>query len=128
MTDAARHYLGGTDGYPLVAGGTCKFGEGKMVELIGKYVIVRDHRAGVIAGTLTSFDAATKSATMCRARKIWYWVGAAAVEGLADRGPREGSKICPEVSTVVCLDVVQVVAIGPEASEIIHAYEEWRPW
>ena len=96
--------------------------------LTGKTVLVRDNRAGVFVGTLVVFDGASKCATLKDARKVWFWVGAAAVEGIAARGLRhEGSKVCPVVAHVECCDVVQVVLCEKAGVASVMGAPEWKP-
>ena len=93
-----------------------------------KIVLVRDNRAGVLVGELAAFDAASKSATLMNARKIWYWTGAAAVEGIAARGlSHSGSKVTPLVSEVTCCDVVQLIVCSAEGAASVMGAPEWKP-
>jgi len=95
--------------------------------LIGRKVLIRDHRAGVYCGTLTEIDVHAGTATLSDARQIWYWRGAAACTGIAARGIVEGSKVCPSVESVTCLDVVQAMPMTDEAWECVRDYAEWTP-
>lgn len=100
----------------------------KKSGLVGKVVLVRDHRAGVLVGTLVSFDAASKTAELKNARKIWYWTGAAAVEGIAARGlSHSGSKVSPPVSTSVCMDAIQILECSMDGAESVRSAPEWKP-
>lgn len=92
-----------------------------------KIVVVRDHRAGVFVGTLESFDLAAKTATLKDARKIHYWVGAAAVEGLAVCGCESGSRITPTVATVGLCDVVQIVECSEAGARKLLEFPTWEP-
>ena len=96
--------------------------------MIDTIVLIRDHRAGVYVGALAAFDAAAKTATMTGARKIWYWSGAASVDGIAVRGiDRAKSKVCAAVEQVHLLDVVQVIACTSDGAESVLGAPEWRP-
>lgn len=100
----------------------------KKSTLIGKVVLVRDHRAGVLVGKLVSFDPATKTAHLKDARKVWYWSGAAAVEGIATRGlSHEKSKVSPVVASSVCMDVVQLIECATAGAEAVMTAPEWKP-
>ena len=97
------------------------------MDLIGKYVIVRDDRAGVHGGVLAAFDGPHKCATLTGARKIWYWSGAAATHGIAARGINHAnSKVCPEVERVELCDVVEVIACSPDGEQSVRTCPEWR--
>lgn len=107
---------------------TKKQGARQAITLAGKIVLVRDHRAGVIVGTLVSFDPATKTAHLKDARKVWYWSGAAAVEGIAVRGlSHTNSKVGPAVATSVCLDVVQLLECAKAGADSVMTAPEWKP-
>lgn len=96
--------------------------------LVGKTVLVRDNRAGVLVGTLVAFDAASKSAELKDARKVWYWTGAAAVEGIAARGLNHASsKVSPAVATSVCLDVIQLLECAAAGASSVRNAPEWKP-
>lgn len=95
--------------------------------LIGRKVLVRDHRAGVFCGELTQIDVQAGTATLTSARQIWYWTGAAATTGIAARGIGEDSKVCPTVEAVYCRDVVQVMPMTNAAWECVSSYPEWTP-
>lgn len=100
----------------------------KKHPLTGKVVLVRDNRAGVLVGTLLAFDGASKTASLKNARKVWYWKGAAAVEGIAARGlDQKESKVTPVVAHVECCDVVQLVLCAKEGAASVMAAPEWRP-
>lgn len=102
-----------------------------MDKLVGQYVIIRDHMAGVLAGTLDAIDLAAGTAVLTQARKIHYWQGAAAVEGLAARGPRvdasSATRITPAVEFAACRNVVQVILCTAEARAVIEGAPEWKP-
>lgn len=99
-----------------------------MLELIGSVVVVRDHRAGVHVGTLKSVDVPMKSCVLTRARKVWYWTGAASCHGLAVRGLNHaGSKVCAVVERVVLFDVVEIVSTSESGARSLMGAPEWRP-
>ena len=96
--------------------------------MIGQKVLIRDHKAGIHVGVLHSFDAATKTAELRDARKIWYWAGAASCHGIAARGlDTAESKIAPIVSAVISCDVVEIVAMTDKAFSCVIGAPEWTP-
>ena len=96
--------------------------------MIGEKVLVRDHKAGVHVGILEAFDPATKTCKLAQVRKVWYWSGAASCHGIAARGlDTKASQIAPLVSCVISCDVVEIVAMTPEAWEIVQGAPEWAP-
>lgn len=63
-------------------------------EMIGKYVIVRCHDAGVHAGILESYSG--RECVLREARRLWYWKaanGAAFLSGVATEGLDKSSKV-----------------------------------
>ena len=54
--------------------------------MIGRYCMVRSKSAGVFAGTIEKLDGQT--ATLTKARRIWYWDGAASLSQLATDGTK----------------------------------------
>jgi len=95
--------------------------------LLGRIVLVRDHRAGVYCGGLESTNVREKSAILSNARQAYYWTGAAATPGIAARGVGEHSKIGPTVESVVLLDVVQLMPMTDEAWATIRDAKAWDP-
>ena len=96
--------------------------------MLGTKVLVRDHRAGVHVGTLTSWDTQTKCATLKEARKVWYWAGAASVHGIAARGiDQKRSQIAPVVPEVISCDVIEIVACTDEGYNSVMTCPEWKP-
>ena len=93
----------------------------------GSYVLIRDNAAGVFVGVLCSVQLETKCWTLTAARKIHYWQGAAAVEGIATHGVGEGSRLTPVVSEVAGCDLVQIIAVSDEAVVALKAWPEWTP-
>jgi hypothetical protein len=93
----------------------------------GAWVIARGYRSGVNAGKLVGVREGYL--VLERARKIWYWNGAAAlpevaVYGVDDRG---GTKICRWQTTlpVQQTDVSEVYVMQPEAVAWLESAPEW---
>jgi hypothetical protein len=93
--------------------------------MIGQVVVLRDNAAGVFVGTLAEFDQAAKTCRLTDARKIHYWVGAGAVEGLATHGCKDGSRITAKVAQVATCDVVQIVSTTPVGAKCLMDWPEW---
>lgn len=99
----------------------------KKPMMIGKTVLVRDHRAGIHVGTLVEFDAAAKTATLTGARKVWYWFGAASCHGVAAGGlSHQQSKVGPVVALVTSCDVVEVVLCSASGAASVAGAPEWK--
>lgn len=94
--------------------------------MIGKYCMVRTHSAGVFAGTVEQIDGRT--ALLSKARRIWYWEGAASLSQLATNGttsPRR-CKFPVPVDEVLLFDVIEIIPITPEAAASINEVPVWR--
>jgi hypothetical protein len=91
-----------------------------------KYVIVRSHHAGVFAGELVSRKG--QEVVLGKARRLWYWAGAASLSQLAIDGTSK-PKQCkfPEaVSRVELLEVIEILDVTEKAQESISGVAPWR--
>ena len=94
--------------------------------MIGKNVLVRDDKAGVLIGTLMAQNG--KAWTLSNARKIHYWTKAAAVEGIAAVGSAgNGSRITPTVTMVQGFEAVQIVLLGDAEHTALMESPTWMP-
>lgn len=89
------------------------------------YVIVRTYSAGVFAGTLDS--KAGREVVLTKARRLWYWDGAASLSQLAQTGVTkpENCKFPVEVDSVTLLEAIEILAVTPEAQANIAAVPVW---
>ena len=91
-----------------------------------KYVIVRTFSAGVFAGYLKSRKG--QEVVLEKARRLWYWKGAASLSQLAIDGvssPQE-CKFPEEVSQVELLQAVEILAVTPKAQKCIALVAPWK--
>lgn len=96
-------------------------------KLIGKPVLVRDDKAGVLFGILEDVDGPLHLFAP-GARKIHYWTQAAAVEGVGVRGIGPGSRVTPPVSCgSVVANVVQLLGLTDAEYAKLNAEPEWDP-
>ena len=97
-----------------------------MKKYLGKQVIVRSDKAGVIFGTLTSFEG--DMVQLSNARKLHYWDGAGAIEQLAKDGTSKPNQcrftVVVEESTV--FGVCQCIPCTYKAIESINGVKEWK--
>jgi len=93
--------------------------------MIGRKVIVRASRAGVFFGTLVKFDG--ENATLKNVRKLWYWDGAGAVEGIAQNGVSKPDecKFTVWVGEIGLTGVSQIIPATEKSINIIEGIEEW---
>lgn len=90
-----------------------------------KPVIARTYSAGVFFGYLKSREG--KEVVLNKARRIWYWKGAASLSELAMRGtskPKE-CKFPVEVDEVLLTEVIELLPVTKEAVESINNVSVW---
>lgn len=99
----------------------------KAVSLKGMpYVIVRTYSAGVFAGYLKSRK--DKEVILLKARRLWYWDGAASLSQLAMEGVSkpENCKFPCEVDKVELLEAIEILDTTKEAQESINNVKVWK--
>jgi hypothetical protein len=92
----------------------------------GKYVIVRTYSAGVFAGTLESRTG--QEVILTKARRLWYWKGAASLSQLAVDGvskPKE-CKFPEAVPRVELLQAIEILDVTDKAKASIEGVAPWR--
>ena len=91
-----------------------------------EYKIVRTHSAGVFAGYLQSRNG--QEVILLKARRLWYWSGAASLSQLAEEGvskPKE-CKFPQEVEKVELLQVVEILDVTKKAQDNISKIPDWK--
>lgn len=93
---------------------------------INDYVMARTYSAGVFAGYLQSRDG--KEAVLTKARRIWYWSGAASLSQLATDGTSkpDACKFPCEVAEVLLTEVIEIIPITDKARESIASVKVWE--
>ena len=91
-----------------------------------KYVIVRTYSAGVFAGYLESRKG--QEVVLKKARRLWYWKGAASLSQLAVDGTScvNECKFPAEVSKVELLQAIEILDVTKEAQASIAKVPVWR--
>lgn len=91
-----------------------------------KYVIARTYSAGVFAGELERRKG--QEVVLRRARRLWYWAGAASLSQLAVSGTSNPSacKFPVPVDRVELLQVIEILDVTPEARRNIEGVPIWR--
>jgi len=88
------------------------------------YVLVRTYSAGCFAGELVSRGG--KEVKLAKARRIWYWSGAASLSELAARGTSDpGSCKFPCPVDVTLTEAIEIMDVSPEARKSIESVKEW---
>ena len=95
----------------------------KMDEM--KYCIVRSKYAGVFAGFLKSRKG--QEVVLVKARRIWYWDGAASLSQLAVDGPKnpKNCKFPVEVDEVILTEAIEIIPCTETARLAIEAVPVW---
>ena len=89
------------------------------------YCMVRTNSAGVFAGYVERREG--QEATLRKARRIWYWAGAASLSQLAMEGtskPEECKFPCA-VDTVILTGVIEIIPTTTQAKESIAGVPVW---
>jgi len=91
-----------------------------------KYVIVRSYAAGCFAGYLK--EKKDREVTLIKARRLWYWDGAASLSQLAMEGVKTPSscKFPCEVSNIIINDVCEVIEATEESKKSIAGVTIWK--
>ena len=89
------------------------------------YCIVRSYSAGVFAGYVKERNG--KEAIVLKARRLWYWEGAASLSELAMHGiaAPEKCKFPCEVESVELTEVIEVIPATVKARESIEGVATW---
>ena len=105
-----------------------KGNENQKAELFNnmKYVIVRTYSAGVFAGYLESRNG--QEIVLRKARRIWYWDGAASLSQLAEEGTNkpQNCKFPCEVDKVELLNAIEILDVTEKARKSIWGVPIWK--
>ena len=87
--------------------------------------IIRTHSAGVFFGEIASRDG--KEATIKNARRLWYWVGAASLSELAQRGTNQPGKckFPAPVDSILVTEVIEILDVTANAAASIDSVPVW---
>ena len=91
-----------------------------------KYVIVRSYSAGVFAGYLEKRSG--REVTLRKARRLWYWDGAASLSQLAMEGVNkpENCKFPCEVDKIEILESTEISDVTKKAEKSIEGVKIWK--
>lgn len=90
------------------------------------YCIVRTYSAGVFAGYIESING--REVVMRKARRIWYWSGAASLSQLAMEGTKDpdNCKFPCEVDRVHLFEAIEILSVTPVAKKSINGVKIWK--
>lgn len=91
-----------------------------------RYVIVRTNSAGVFAGWLKSENG--KEVILSKARRLWYWDGAATLSQLAMEGVKKpiSCRFPCEVNTITLKESIEILDVTEEARINISEVPIWQ--
>ena len=91
-----------------------------------QYVVVRCESASPHAGYLEKREG--REVTLTKARRLWYWDGAASLSQLAMEGVSkpENCKFPCEVDEIVLLDAIEVITSNDKARKNIAKVPIWK--
>ena len=91
-----------------------------------EYVIVRTQSAGVFAGYIESRSG--QEVVLRKARRIWYWNGAASLSQLAIDGTSKPDtcKFPQEVEKIQLLNAIEILDVTKKAQESIASVKVWK--
>ena len=92
-----------------------------------EFCLVRTYAAGVFAGWVHRDAVKNQSVTVYRARRLWYWEGAASISQLATDGPAlpENCKFPCAVEEVDVFQVAEIIPCTEKAMEAIDSVKVW---
>ncbi len=91
-----------------------------------KYCIVRTYSAGVFAGYVESRNG--QEVVIKKARRLWYWDGAASLSQLAVDGTNkpENCKFPCEVEKIEVLQAIEIIECTEKAKNSISEVPIWK--
>ena len=91
-----------------------------------RYVLVRTYSAGVFVGYLESKEG--REVVLRKARRIWYWSGAASISQLAVDGVSDpdNCKFPVEVDKIELLEVIEIIDVTEKAKASIAGVKIWK--
>ena len=94
--------------------------------MIGKVVLIRADRAGVMVGTLKSRKGS--DVVLTNSRRIWYWDGAASISQIAQSGVSkpQNCKFTESVSEILVLGVIEIIPMTKEAIKSVNEVVPWK--
>ncbi len=99
----------------------------KAEELDGMpYQIIRTYSAGVFAGYVEKREG--QEVTIRKARRLWYWDGAASLSQLAEDGVKKPDtcKFPCEVDKTLVTQAIELIDCTEKAKQSIQAVKVWK--
>lgn len=81
--------------------------------MIGQFVAVRTHSAGVHCGVLK--ESAGTAVVLTDARRLWRWTEAFTLHEVSQEGPGEASRISAPVPSILLTEAIEVIPCSTKA-------------
>jgi len=95
-----------------------------------EYVIIRSYAAGCFAGYLkeSKVEGGLRTSTLLKARRLWYWDGAASLSQLAMEGVSkpQNCKFPCEVDKLQIDNVIETIPATQKAQKSINGVAIWK--
>jgi len=91
-----------------------------------EYCIVRTYSAGVFAGYVQKHEG--QEVAMLKARRLWYWDGAASLSQLSVDGVSkpQNCKFPTEVSSIILTQAIEIISCTEKAQTSIQGVAIWK--
>lgn len=97
-----------------------------LAHLVGKKVLIRDHKAGLFLTTLIEVN--KQEWLGGKSRKIHYWEKAGAVEGIAETGiDLKESRITVSTEMSAGKELIQICPVSDKIYDEIMGAAAWNP-
>lgn len=93
--------------------------------MIGKYVVVRTHSAGVHVGVLQSQSG--KEVTLSDARRIWSWRGAFTLSEMSQKGVSDESRLSMPVPAIMLTEAIEIIPCSEAAETNLRSLAPHEP-
>lgn len=90
------------------------------------FVMIRTYSAGVFFGYLESRTG--KEVKLRKAKRVFYWSGAASLSQLAQEGTTKPNdcKFCVELPSIELMEAIEVIPISEKAATILNSVKTWK--
>lgn len=95
--------------------------------MIGKFVIIRTHSAGVHFGILTEMSADGKLVKLTESRRVHYWDGAASLSQMAIDGIKNANKsrVSVALPEILLTESIEIIPCSENAIENLKNQPIW---
>ena len=93
-----------------------------------EYVCVRSYSAGCFCGYMKSESEDGRKVELVRARRLWYWSGAASLSQLAIEGVKNPNdcKFPCEIDNIKVMEICEIIKMTEKARKSIQEVPQWK--